>query len=282
MIEVLNIIINGFVFPTDPLTFLTHHPTQILGFKDFGRLACCCKALNTFIKSITYMRYHVTVADYELYTIIQKHRGETLYYLSDPGHVWRFLELFGYVHVPAHPTMWESYYCSWYDSQRDLDPVHWLCYTNEHKAATALIHYNPDLLHKLDGNGWDLFNMSARYSYNTMLFILDNYHVDVNNLLTGFTPLQNAIGTCNHYAAVELLKRCADPNKLSDRGLHVIFYIYGCTQCIWILLNSRIKIDFNVTDTRGCTVIEHFKQYVNHPERYEIIHILRENVPDIR
>jgi hypothetical protein len=217
MIEVLRIIIDEFVFPKDPLTFLTEHPTQILEFKDFGKLACCCKALNTFVKTIKYMHYRINKSDYELYTIVQKHRGETMYYLSNPGHVWRFLELFGYTHTPAHPTMWESYYHMYYDSEYDLD------YANEHKAATALIHYNPDLLHKLDGNGWDLFNIAARCSYNTMLFILDNYSMDVNNLLTGRTPLQNAISACNHYSAVELLKRGADPNKLSERGLHTVF-----------------------------------------------------------
>lgn len=148
--DVLCIVVNGFTFPRDALTFITTHPRQVLDFADFGRLSCVCRALREFVKTMQYMHYRICRLDYQLYSIVETRRGETLYHLEDPGHVWRFLELFEYTYTNAGPEIWCEYYYMEYNPQIDLSPIHWLVSIDEHRAAIALIHHNPDLLNVFD------------------------------------------------------------------------------------------------------------------------------------
>jgi hypothetical protein len=129
--DVLCIVVNGFTFPRDALTFITAHPRQVLDFTDFGRLGCVCRALQEFVQNMQYMHYRIRRLDYQLYSIIETRRGEALYHLEDPGHVWRFLELFGYAYTNAGPEIWCEYYYMKYDPQIDLSPAHW--FGNSHR-----------------------------------------------------------------------------------------------------------------------------------------------------
>lgn len=121
-----------------------------------------------------------------------------------------------------------------------------------------------------------------------MVFILDNHKIDVNAMLIDHTPLQVAILKHQHHTARLLLDLGADPNILSWKRLHTIFHVDNCTQCIWILINSRTKVNFNVVSGRGRTVIQYFEDCINlyrYAEKSnwsEMIRILRENVPGIQ
>jgi hypothetical protein len=263
LMYVLQTIINGFVYPMDPLTFINSEPKQILGFGDFMNLSMVCRALRDFTQTVQYMHYKITCLDYGVDLLVQKHGAAFLYCAKNPVVVRRFLEIFGYTYSGLNRFNVLRYYPDQTNPPEDhlITPLHYMCKKDRSDIAKVIIDYNSQTLSRADYIGdTPILNIWRKGNEEFFIYVVTNYPKYINEPCRGdgSTMLLIALrhGLPKHKKL--LIDVGGDPNLPAHDP--PIFTAMHCTGDLKILFKSKIPVNLNAVSKKGLTISEHLER----------------------
>lgn len=262
LIHVLQITVNSFTYPSDPLAFLNARPAQILDFKDFAKLSMVCHALREYVRNMKFMCYSVTKLDFRVDCSVRKHGDIFLYYVERQSMVHRFLQIFGYTYGELHLYDTRNYGTS---AGYGITPLHISCKRGMLYTVEAILKYDPRALDCMDGDGVAPLYYALTYCHRRIFtHIITNYPEYVNKpcLSDGSTPLLVAC-RCIHTSYVKILVELGANPNISVYG-PLIFVALQSGTVLKELLKSKIPIDLTVTDRNGESVYE----YINFQKQF--------------
>jgi hypothetical protein len=285
LVRVLQIIVNSFTYPLDPLTFLNAQPVQILEFKDFMNLSMVCHELRDFIQMVQYMHYKITGLDYEVDLLVQKHGAAFLYHAKNPIAVRRFLEIFGYTYSGLSRIKTLMYYPDQTNPPKDhiITPLHYVCKKDRLAIAKVIVDYNPQTLSRTDYIGdTPILNIWRKGNEEFFTYVVTNYPECINEPCRGDGSTILLIALRHGFPKYKklLIDVGGDPNiPVHDPTIFEAMYSTGDLK---ILFRSKIPVNLNAVSREGLTISKHLENSRKLPytDSYcdEIESIIREYV----